>query len=263
MPSLTDHQSGKFTKLLMIGDSGTGKTGGLASLVPEYKLRILDFDNGLDPLKQQIKRANPANLALVEFRTLRDKVKASAAGPIIDGQPKAFVEALKMLDNWKYGDTDLGKPAEWGEDCILVLDSFTFFCSAVYDWADSMNPGVKDKRQIFYNAQQAAESVLGLLSSESFQTNVIVISHVRWVDRPDGTTKGYPSAIGGALSPQIPAYFNSVALATSSGSGDKVKRTIQTAPTALIDLKNPAPFAMAPSLPIETGLATFFKTVRN
>jgi hypothetical protein len=102
---------------------------------------------------------------------------------------------------------------------------------------------VKDKRQIFYNAQQAAESVLGLLSSESFQTNVIVISHVRWVDRPDGTTKGYPSAIGGALSPQIPAYFNSVALATSSGSGDKVKRTIQTAPTALIDLKNPAPFA--------------------
>jgi hypothetical protein len=107
MPSLTDHQSGKFTKLLIIGDSGTGKTGGLASLVPDFKLRILDFDNGLDPLKQQIKRVNPANLASVEFRTLRDKVKASAAGPIIDGQPKAFVEALKMLDNWKYGDTDL------------------------------------------------------------------------------------------------------------------------------------------------------------
>jgi hypothetical protein len=224
-----------------------------------YKLRILDFDNGLDPLKKQIQRADPAKLANVEFITLRDKVKASPAGPVLDGGAKAFVASLKLLDNW----SEFGKPAEFGPDVILVLDSMTFWANAAYDWADSMNPGAKDKRNIYYAAQQAIESSLGLLSSESFRTNVIVISHVRWVDRPDGTTKGYPSAIGGALSPQIPAYFNSVALATSSGTGDKVKRTIQTAPTALIDLKNPAPFAMQASLPIETGLATFFKTVRS
>jgi hypothetical protein len=260
MPSLTEHQSSQFTKLLLIGDSGTGKTGSLASLALEgYKLRILDFDNGLDPLKKQIQRADPAKLANVEFITLRDKVKASPAGPILDGGAKAFVASLKLLDNW----SEFGKPAEFGPDVILVLDSMTFWANAAYDWADSMNPGAKDKRNIYYAAQQAIESSLGLLSSESFRTNVIVISHVRWVDRPDGTTKGYPSAIGGALSPQIPAYFNSVALATSSGTGDKVKRTIQTAPTALIDLKNPAPFAMQASLPIETGLATFFKTVRS
>lgn len=259
MPSLAEHQSGQFTKLLIIGDSGTGKTGSLASLVPDYRLFILDFDNGLDPLKQQIARVNPAHLANVEFVTLRDKVKASPAGPVIDGGAKAFVAALKLLDNWP----EFGKPAEFGPEAIVVLDSLTFCGNAAYDWADQMNPGAKDKRNIFYSAQQAVESMIGLLSSESFRTNVIVISHVRWVDRPDGTTKGYPSAIGGALSPQLPAYFNSVALATSSGTGDKVKRTIQTAPTALIDLKNPAPFAMAPSLPIETGLATFFKTVRS
>ena len=34
-------------KLLYIGDSGSGKTGSLASLVKDgYKIRILDYDSG-------------------------------------------------------------------------------------------------------------------------------------------------------------------------------------------------------------------------
>jgi len=30
-----------------------------------------------------------------------------------------------------------------------------------------------------------------------------------------------------------------------------------------VDLKNPASFTMAPTLPLETGLATFFETLRK
>jgi len=41
------------------------------------------------------------------------------------------------------------------------------------------------------------------------------------------------------------------------------KRVIQTTPTALIDLKNPAPFAMLPEYPIGTGLADFFEVLRG
>ena len=49
MPNLSKHQSSEFTKLLLMGDSKSGKTGALASLVlAGYKLRILDFDNGLE-----------------------------------------------------------------------------------------------------------------------------------------------------------------------------------------------------------------------
>src|SRR4051812_13507500 len=115
MPSLANHQSNEFTKLLVEGDSGTGKTGALASLVSAgYKLRILDFDNGLDVLKQYILRDCPENISNVEFRTLRDKRKASADGPVIAGTPKAFVESIKLLDRWKYTDganeIDLGVP---------------------------------------------------------------------------------------------------------------------------------------------------------
>ena len=77
MPSLSQHQSAKITKLLLMGDSGTAKTGSLVSLVKEgYKLRILDFDNGLDALRHQIMAQCPDKIAAVDFVTLRDKLRA-------------------------------------------------------------------------------------------------------------------------------------------------------------------------------------------
>jgi hypothetical protein len=270
MPTLKNHQSNEYTKLLIEGDSGSGKTGALASLVREgYKLRILDMDNGLETLKQFVTKDSPDALDSVEYRTLRDKRKASPLGPIIDGQPRAFVEALKMLDRWKYKDeegteTDLGVPAEWGPSCILVVDSLTFLSDSAFDFREPLTPksdkGKYDVRMVYKDSQDAIESVLALLTSENFRTNVIVTSHIRYVDNPDGTRKGYPTAIGSALSTHIPRYFNSVALCQTSAGG---RRTIQTVATAMIDLKNPKPFAMAPSYPIETGLADFFKVLRE
>lgn len=265
MPSLSKHQSNDFTKLLIEGDSGSGKTGALTSLVKAgYKLRILDMDNGLETLKQFVLKECPDKVDNVEFRTLRDKRKSGPTGPIIDGTPRAFIEAIKMLDRWKYGDTDLGVPAEWGSDCILVIDSLTFLSDAAWDFREPLTPrsrdGKYDARAVYKDAQDAIESVLALLTSESFRTNVIVISHIRYVDNPDGTKKGYPTAVGSALSPTIPRYFNSVALCQTQAGG---RRTIQTAATAMIDLKNPKPFAMAPSYPIETGLAEFFAVLRG
>jgi hypothetical protein len=270
MPNLKNHQSNEYTKLLIEGDSGSGKTGSLTSLVREaYKLRILDMDNGLETLKQFVLKECPEKIENVEFRTLRDKRKASPVGAIIDGQPKAFINALNMLDRWKYKnedgtETDLGVPAEWGPDCILVIDSLTFLSDAAFDFREALVPkstqGKYDVRMVYKDAQDAVENVLALLTSESFRTNVIVISHIRYVDNPDGTKKGYPTAVGSALSPQIPRYFNSVALCQTSAGG---KRTIQTTATAMIDLKNPKPFAMLPTYPIETGLADFFKVLRD
>src|ERR1700743_2516431 len=114
MPSLKDHQSNSYTKLLILGDAKSGKTTSLVSLVAAgYKLRILDLDNLLDPLKEAILARCPDLIANVEFATLRDKRKAGAQGPVIDGTPKAFVSAVKLIDHWKEGDTDLGRPTEW------------------------------------------------------------------------------------------------------------------------------------------------------
>ena len=259
MPSLADHQSNEYVKLLLTGDSGSGKSGALAPLVGAgYKLRILDMDNGLDSLKSYVQKDHPARLADVEFRTLRDDYITTAAGPKVH-KPHAFVDAMKMLDHWRYANTDLGKPADWGPDCICILDSLSFFSDAAFDWAQGLNPGAKDPRQWFYSAQQAVESALALLTSGSFRTNVIVTAHVRYSTGDDGRNKGYPNAIGSALGPTIPRYFNHWAQCENKAG----KRTIQTAATNLFDLKNTKPFEMEKTYPLETGLADFFAVLRQ
>lgn len=260
MPSLSNHHSSSIVKLIYIGDSGAGKTGSLVSLIEaDYKLRILDLDNGLDSLVSFARRQCPDKLSLVDYETRRDKYKATPAGPVINGQPKAFVDSLKLMTKW----SDESVPSEWGEDTIFVVDSLTALGRVAFEWAKGMNPSSKDPRQWFYTAQRAVEDVIALLTGEDFHTNVIIISHVTYTELNDGTQKGFPSAIGTALSKHIGKYVNTLLLAETKGTGQSVKRTIRMAPTALIDLKNPAPFKFEQVLPLETGLATVFEKLKE
>lgn len=228
-----------------------------------YKLRVLDFDNGLDSLVIQVRQRCPDKLGNISFITLRDKIKGTSTGPMLDGIATAFTRAMQLLDRWKDGDVDLGKPSEWGDDTVLVIDSLTFMSEAAFNWATSMNPGAKDKRQIYGAAQDAIEHAIALLTGESFRTNVILTSHIKFIDTPDGTTKGFPTAVGNALSPKIPAYFNNVALCETKGQGSAMQRVIRTTSSGLVDVKSPASFKMAQELPIATGLAEFFKVNRG
>jgi hypothetical protein len=258
VPKLEAANSSTVVKVLLIGDSGTGKTGALASLVKAgYLLHVLDYDNkiagGILPLL--VKRDCPDLIGNVDYEPLRDKFKPSPMGPIFDGLPTAFTRGLALLDKWSNGDV----PAKWGAQHVLVVDSLTFLSDAAFNWAKSMNSGAKDPRQWFYSAQQVVEGTIHMLTSDSFATNVVVTAHVNWQNRPDGTMKGFPASVGSALGPTIPAYFENMAQ-THIVNG---KRLIQTTPTALIDLKNPAAFKMLASMPIETGLAGFFSTLKG
>lgn len=264
MTSLSDHQSASFTKLLYIGDSSSGKTGSLESLVADgYHLRILDMDNGLDSLKSYIKHKAQdeteakGRLALVDFETVRDKYKATNAGVIVPA-PKAFVKAAALMTKW----SDESDPSKWGAETIFVLDSLTAMGNAAYEWAKGLNPTAKDPRQWYGMAQEALENIMALLTSEDFQCNVIVISHVKLVTLPDGTVKGQPTSLGTAQGPILPRYFNTLILAESASTGKNVKRTIKTVPTSTIDLKNPAPFTVLGELPLETGMSTLFKQLK-
>lgn len=252
MPTMDQHQSGAFTKLIYIGDSSTGKTGSLASLVDAgYKFKIIDMDNGLEPLKHFV--ADKSLLRNIEYETYRDNYKGTAAGPIISGQPKAFTQALAKMTEWQ---------ALEDAKTIFVLDSLSAFGRAAYAWADFANPTVKDKRQIFGAAQAALENTIALLTAETFRMNVIIISHVKYDDAVDGVAKGYVSSIGKALGPIIPRYFNTLVLAETSGAGNNVKRKIKTVPTGVIDLKTASP-KIDRELPLETGMATIFDLLKT
>lgn len=260
MPALSDHQSNEFVKILFIGSSGAGKTGALTSLVKAgYKLKIVDFDNGLDALVNHVKEECPTKLASISFQTFRDKYAAGPAGPIIKGAPTAYVRAVKSFDKWE----DDTIPAEWGADTILVVDSLTSFARAAFAWARGMNPSSKEPRQWYATAQESMEQVIAMLTSEAFRCNVIVISHVDIVTAPDGSVKGYASSIGKALGPKLPRYFNTMVLSETSGFGKAVKRKIKTVPTALIDVKNPAPMRIDAEYEISDGLAKLFAALKK
>jgi len=253
MPTLDNHQSSEFSKLVYIGDSGTGKTGSLVSLLAAgYSFRILDMDNGLDSFVYYAREAN-LDLSRVEYETIRDKYKSSKAGPKVAGTPTAFVEALEKLTAW----SEVEDP-----NCFFILDSLSAYGKAAFEWAKGMNPTAKDPRQWYFTAQQAVESAIAMLTGPDFKMNVIVISHINYKELTEGVQKGYANAVGTALGPVLPRYFNSLILAESSGMGAQTKRKIKTLPTGVIDLKVPTPKVEA-ELPLETGLATLVQELKG
>ena len=263
MPKLSAHPSTELVKLLLLGDSKSGKTGSLVSLVKAgYHLRVLDFDNLLDILRYKVMELCPELIDNVEFRTLRDPIKSSKDGAVLDGKPHALADAVRMLDNWKYEEVDLGPPATWGPDCVLVIDSLSRLCDAAYDFYEAITPkgksGDYDGRAVYGNAQDGVEKLLGMLTSPTFNTNVIVICHGVYMLRDDGTFI-FPQGVGQKLSPKIPQYFPNYVRYTNKGG----KRTIQLRSDASIHLGNVRPNQMPESLPIETGLADFFAVLRD
>lgn len=263
MPSLTAHKESKSIKLLLIGDSGSGKTGALASLAKAgYNIRILDFDNGLDILANLLK-SDPEAEKRVTFQTLTDKLKAVNGIMLPSGVPTAFTRAMNLLTNWKTPEEDLGNVATWDQNTVLVIDSLTFMSEAAFRLSE-VTGNYKDPRQTYGEAQDRVESCLGYLYSDEVKCHVIVNSHIAYIEAAPNITKGYPSSVGKALSPTIPRYFNTVLQSRLVGVGTNAKRVIASVPNGIIDLKTPLPVGDLPAeLPIETGLATFFEKLRG
>ena len=209
MTKLSDHQSSEFVKLFLIGNSGAGKTGALASLVQDgYELRIIDLDNGLDALKNQLEEDYPEGLEMVDYETVIDQFRTNQLGKIVPkGAPKAYVQTGKLIDKW----TDGTIPAEWGPKTIFVIDSLTALGHAALHWAKAGSPSVKDGRQWYGTAQESIMDILVNLSGEEFRANVILISHIDYRQlEKDGPMKGFISTVGKALGPKTPHRFNTV-----------------------------------------------------
>jgi len=257
----SEQAKAEYVKALYIGASGSGKTGSLVSLLAAgYNIRMLDMDVGTAALRAFIMKECPDKIDNLDYISLRDKMKAdSAKGAKVNGTPKAYVDAIKYLGKWD----DDSNPAEWGNNTIFVLDTLTLFGRSAFRWAQGMNPGCKDPRLWYGAAMASIQDVIDLLTSKEFGCHVLVLSHIDLTENSDGTTKGYASSLGQKLGPKLPATFDTMILAETRGSGDNVKRTITTMPTALIDLKNPKPFTIPKSLPLSTGMATIFEELRK
>jgi len=83
------------------------------------------------------------------------------------------------------------------------------------------------------------------------------------VDDGSGVAQDFPRAIGKALSPVVGSYFNSLLEIKKVRKDGQITRVINTVPTGTLGVKNTAPFRVASTLPLATGLADYFTAVRG
>lgn len=275
MPPLSQHQSATTTKLLLIGDSGSGKTGALASLASAgFNLRVLDLDNGLDVLHNLL--SDPGSpyakdsLDRVKYVTLTEPMKmvGKTLQPVrVDVWPRT----MNLLYHWMEPATpttpalDLGLLTSWTPQDVLVIDSLSTFSTAAMNFVLSMNGrvGKAPFQSDFGQAQNLVESALQMLFDSAIKCNVIVTAHIAFIGEDNGPLRGYPASLGKALPPKVGRYFNTMLGVKSTGQGSAVRRKIHTNTQGVIDLKNTAPLRVPPDFPIETGLAEYFKLVRT
>lgn len=280
MAKLADHQSGQTTKMLFIGDSGSGKTGALASLADAgFNLRILDLDNGVDILANLLKDSKSPykkdSISRVDYETITDQMK-NQNGKLVPAKATVWQRSMALLDNWKITKqdahdaskktvtTDFGPITSWTSQEVLVIDSLTFLSTAALNLQLSMNArlGQQPQQSDWYAGQQMVEGLLMMLYDEAVKCNVIVNCHIAFIG-DDNVQHGYPASLGKALPPKIGRYFNSMIMAKTTGSGANTKHKISTVSSSLVELKNTNPLKVKAEYGIEFGLAEYFKDIRG
>lgn len=278
-------------RLLLVGNSGTGKTGSLLPLLKNYTLRICDFDDS------SFWRLNtPPDLRPnLQRKIFKDIINHSAVqGHYISGKT-AISRMGEALDKWD----DQGPVKKWDHNTILVIDSLSLLCLAMVREFKQINKIPLDNpvetrqygsiQQMITGFLDALHADTGERSDGTFGPHLIVISHLDYRDFEQGTyspvgmmeqgdkpgqinparvdVKGVPTTFGAKLGPQVGRYFDFMLktdIATVKGTDMKARRIIRTAPDATIDVKCPIlSLEKKGELPLDSGLDTVFTEWRK
>lgn len=255
MPSMMDHESNNIVKVCVASDSGSGKTGALASLVDAgLNLRILDFDNGLSVLKGYVRdKSKLANVHYVD--KLQDKL-VLVGGRVGIKEAPAFTRAMDALEKGgkAYWGAEIPPLREWTPRDVLVIDSFSRAGRCALQLVMDVNAaGFKNPEIQHYGlAMENMEKWLSALTSDITPCHVIINTHVTGVD---GDTRLYPDALGSKLPPKIGKYFdNLISLRLVQGA-----RKFLTVKDGLLALKTAVP--LPEQIPIEDGWKVIFEKI--
>lgn len=283
MPAITAHPSSKTTRIIQLAHSGAGKTGALLSLAAAgYNLRILDFDNGCDILRELSTSQHPKFKPLyfdkgaherIYYETLTEKYKI-VNGNAVPLTARGWSKMVNLLSDWKGEGYSFGPVESWTERDILVMDSSTGAGKAALYHIQGMNgklmspPEGYEIQRMMGQAQALFESVIDMITSEAIKCNFILNAHINYQDEPGSVRKdrgeaipqhGFVTVIGKASGPRVPRRFNNTVQIKSVGASKR----IYTSTFESLDLKTAAPGRVKPDYPIETGLAELFRDLRG
>ena len=278
-------------KLINIGDTGSGKTGALASLAAAgYKLRIADLDNGVEALINMLtdpKSPYPKHsIKNLRWKTFTEPMHI-LGGNIVPKAATVWNRTVEMMMNWKgdrYADEHgvthesppedkLGSISSWGEDCVFVLDTLSTLGTAASNFNLMMNGNLGKKRTSMESmrdigaAQEQLDKFLQLVFDESIRCNVILNTHVVFAKEDgsniepgyEGTRYAFPAAIGKAMSTKMGKYFNHMLMTRKEGTAQK----IYTRGLPNVGLKSGAPLKVELSYDIKDGLAKYFAAIQG
>ena len=249
MPNFIEHPSDSRVKAIIVGDSGVGKTAALASLANAgYRLRILDFDNGLDILRNYVDEEALSN---IHYRTFD-----------MD-DPKTPDEAARMTLHWKstsnFECEDLGPISETGSKDVLVLDTASSFGHCVEEFEMKKH---KDGRKGNWEAQKTAARLHQYIAGPKVPCNVIVNTHYRIVENEQtGQMKAYPEVVGRVLAMKIGRHFNNLWRLDIKRVEKEQVRQIRTDSDAFMALKCSAPNVIGLNEPLD--LASIFNRMTS
>lgn len=255
MPSMLEHESNSIVKAMLAADSGSGKSGALASLVDAgMKVRVLDFDNGLSVVKGYVKdKSKLANMHYVD--QLQDQMKLLAGRIGIQKAP-AFQRAMDALDKGgkEYWGADIPPLEEWGPDTVLALDSLTMAGRTSLQMVMQANAaGFKSPEiQHYGTAMENIEKWIQMLMSSAVKCHVIINTHITGVE---GEARLYPDALGSKLPPKIGKHVDNLFGLRLVGG----KRVFLTVKDGLLALKSAV--KLDEQIPIENGWVTIFEKI--
>ena len=245
MPNLSDYGGNTSTKLLITGESGAGKTSTIASMVKAgYEVFVVDCDNGLGILREYL---SPEELLKVHYLPFRDKG---------DGKPKAWqgVREALITRGWIDGAENFGKIDSWGPERVLVIDSLSFAGKYAINFVLNQNNQPLDARISpgeWGDAGRAVENIIAHVTGEHIKCNVVVLTHLRYLeDESSGIVNAYPSCVGASLPTIIPRYFNDWFFIKRNKDGVPMLRTI---PNGQMMLKGSRPKLLKAEMPADVG----------
>lgn len=255
-------------KILLMGDSGTGKTYALQTLIDcgITPFMIATEQNAIQEMskfpagKFHYKFIPPGPGTEVDFSSaldMLDKVNklsydllTKVSDPFKQAHNK-LVEVVSACNNF-VSDVDgksYGNAAKWGTDRCLILDSL----SGLSDMAFALVVGNKPVRAMpdYQVAQQSLRMLLNI--AVSIQAPFVLIAHLsREKDEITGGTTVTASTVGQKLGPDLPRMFSDVIRAKREGN----KFSWDTADAQAI--------VVGRHLPIAQNLApSFFPLIEN
>ena len=228
-------------KALILGDSGSGKTYLMASLI-EAGLEV--FHLGLEPARATIAKAIKDKLKTspnldftkyhyldlpalqVSFKSMNDtatKLNTLSFKAICDleglnrDQTRTFTKLLDILSNYKEGDVSFGSVDKWDNNRAIVVDSLSALNIMAKTLIAGQNPALSPSQW-----NMAQDTVRTLLNKLCFDCNchVFVLGHLEpEKDEVSGMVKNMPSTLGKKLGPELGRYFDEVVVTKKTETG--------------------------------------------